>query len=360
MTYFDAKLQQIAIDIINGNGGVSDPIATSLKKGAESNVLSLSLNSIYGSFLLAGEEEILVDEDIEESLIALPSLINGRKNEKRFFFSMTDKRWLVISAFNLLSIPCFTIITLDITKKASPPIRPALFKLSDYFTVQCRKLLMGYIDDISLQNERQLEQFGYERTVLEKIKNFSSEVQCVVLLDEDGFIIHTEGYEDASVDELGGVLARLFHRSNSEIARLELAECDTVTISDIEYTIMIGRIPGTTLAMAISVRGPHAAAYTHFLYAIGLKVLCNYAKNTGKLWGVPVITPPEPTRIRKSWFGPPYLIPKGRFVSKKGGQTFHTPQCSILSRTDTSLLEWFENRTLAIQSGLRPCGSCNP
>ncbi|MCX7727153.1 MAG: roadblock/LC7 domain-containing protein, partial [Chitinispirillaceae bacterium] len=303
---------------------------------------------------------IIGGEDIEESLVSLPALINGRKNEKRFFFSMTEKRWLVISAFTLMSIPCFTIITLDITNKDSSLLRPALFKLSDYFTVQCRKLLQGYVDDISLQNERQLEQFGYEKTVFEKIKNFSSEVQCVVLLDEDGFIIHTEGYNEAAVDELGGVLARLFYRSNSEIARLELAECNTITISDVEYTIMIGRIPGTTLAIAISIRGPHAAAYTHFLYTIGLNVLCNYAKNTGKLWGVPVVTQPSPTRIRKSWFGAPYLIPKGRFVSKKGGQTFHTPQCPILSRTDTSLLDWFENRALAIQSGLRPCGTCNP
>jgi hypothetical protein len=184
-------------------------------------------------------------------------------------------------------------------------------------------------------------------------------VQCAVLLDEDGFIIHSEGHT-GSIDELGGALARLFYRSTHEIARLDCAECTAITLADHEYSIRIGRLSGTSLAFAVSVGGSFAQAQSHFLHTITCDALVAAAKKTGQLWGVSLIDLPAPSRARSSWFGPPWLIPHGKFVGKKGGKSFHVATCQILSKTDTSLLQWFESRAAAIHDGLRPCGACNP
>jgi len=268
----------------------------------------------------------------------------------------------VLSAFTLATLPFFTTLTLDVSDPAGLPIRSALFKLADYFTVQSRKFLQGYFDHVSRQtvaSENSSGQSDVEKNVLRKIIDFSSHVQCAVLLDEDGFIIHAEGCAEP-VDELCGALARLFHRSNQEIARLDCADCIAITLSDQEYTIRIGRLKGTSLVFAVSVSGPHSMPFAHFLHLIASTALTDHAWRSGRLWGVPVAELPEASRIRESWFHPPRLLPHGRFVGKKGGKSFHNVTCQILAKTDPSLLQWFESRAIAMANGMHPCGACNP
>ncbi len=351
----------MAIDLFSKGNGVPEPLAAVFHKTDFRQLLTLSLESIYGSFLTVGADGI-AGSNSERNLKTLPALADEQKNEKRFFFSMSEKRWEVLSAFTLATLPFFTTLTLDISNAASAPVRSGLFKLADYFTVQCRKHLQNYINNLfqqTLSYHQTAGSFVYEKSVLEKMTAFSSDVECAVLLDEDGFIIHTEG-STGSVDELGGALARLFYRSNHEIARLDCAECNAITLADHEYTICIGRLTGTSLAFAVSVGGLHANAYAHFLHTTASAALTDYALRTGQLWGVALASIPEPTRTRKSWFGLPWLVPHGKFVGKKGGKSFHTATCQILAKTDTALLHWFDSRAAAIQDGLRPCGACNP
>ena len=361
MPSFEAILTRMADAVLSNGAGLPEPFAGVLRDAAPKKLLSLSLESVHGPLLAVPPEPSLRSGN-RRNLLALPALVDEENSEKRFFFGMSDRRWEVLSAFTIGNEPFFTTLTLGVSDPSSIPVRSGLFKLADYFTVQCRKLLHRYIENVIDRPAPvgpQTEQYHTEKNILGKLTAFSDQVQCAVLLDEDGFVIHTEG-PAGSVEELSGALARLFYRSNHEIARLDGAECGAITIADHEYTIRIGRLAGTTLALAVSVSGPYALAGARFLHAIGSETLAHYAETTGQLWGVSLVEVPEPARRRASWFGTPGLIPHGRFVGKKGGKSFHTVNCQILSKTDTALLLWFDSRSAAIQQGLRPCGACNP
>lgn len=354
-------LNRMAVDLLSKGTGLSGSLADVLRNTFSKRLLSLSLESVYGPLFTTGDRP-LSSSDNNRNLLALPALVDAHNTEKRFFFAMSDTRWEVLSAFSCNNEPFFTTLTLDISDPSSTAIKSGLFKLVDYFTVQCKKLLQHFIDeaiDSFLLAPPSGEQYVIEKNMLRKLTVFSGQVQCAVLLDEDGFIIHTEG-PTGSVDELGSMLARLFYRSNHAISRLKCTDCSAITITDHEYTIRIGRLPGTSLALAVSICGPYAVGGAHFLHATGSKALVQYAKRTGKLWGVALADIPAPVRKRDSWFGPATLIPHGKFVGKKGGKSFHASTCQILSKTDTGLLTWFDSRSTAIQQGLRPCGVCIP
>ena len=351
----------MAGELLSKGTGLPEPLAGVLRNAYPRHLLTLTLESVNGQLLTTGPRTVSASDN-ERNLLALPALAGEQNSEKRFFFAMSDKRWEVLSAFTIDNEPFFTTLTLDITDAASVPVRSGMFKLADFFTVQCRKLLqifIGTVNRLPEPDSTNSGNFNFEKSVLEKIDSFSDQVQCAVLLDEDGFIIHSEG-SAGSVDELGGALARLFYRSNHEIARLDCAECRAITLSDHEYTIRIGRLPGTSLALAVSAGGNYATAYAHFLHSTGSDALSRYAGKSGQLWGVSLASLPEPARIRESWFGSPSLIPHGKYVGKRGGKSFHTAGCQILAKTDTALLTWFDSRSAAIQQGLRPCGACNP
>ena len=352
---------RLARSILYNGTELPAPLARLLSITETHRYLTLTLESTNGTLLDTGNS-LGKATTSERNIKALPALSGEPKNEKRFFFTMSDTTWEVLSAFTVNSIPYFTTLVLDITGPESAPLRAGLFKLSDYFTVQCRKCLERF-SNLLIQSPvfspDTSESYVFEKNVLRSIIGFSYDVQCAVLLDEDGFIIHTEG-NMSSVEELGGALAGLFYRSNHTIAALETTECTGITLSDREYTIEIGRLPGTSLALAISVNGRFASAYAHFLHDAAAKVLSTFAQQSGMLWGVELAHDVYPTRVRESWFTHPHLVPHGKFVAKRGGKSFHTVTCQILSKTDPAQLQWFDNRASAMQNGLRPCNACNP
>ncbi len=348
-------------DLLGKGAGIPEPLSGILRSAASHHLLTISLESVHGP-LLDTTPHMHSPSDTRRNHLALPVLADKQNSEKRFFFAMTENRWQVLSGFSIDNEPFFTTLTLDAGNPASAALKAGLFRLADYVTVQCKKLLQRYIEtviDCMTSGLPETGNYSVEKSILEKITGYSDQVQCAVLLDEDGFIIHNEG-PAGSVDELGGALARLFYRSNHELARLDCADCSAITLADHEYTIRIGRLFGTSLALAVSMCGPYAVAGAHFLHAIGSETLVQYARQTGQLWGVSLAEHSEPARRRESWFGPPSLIPHGKFVGKKGGNSFHTVDCQILAKTDTHLLTWFESRSAAIRQGHRPCGACNP
>ena len=361
MPTFADTLDRMAVDLLRNGTGLPAPLSSVLQKTYSHQLLRLTLESTQGTFYSTGSENSDTSSN-ERNLKALPALTDERRNEKRFFFSMSDRLWEVRSAFTIETQSFFTTLTLDISDAESLPLRAGLFKLSDYFTVQCRRHLTAFKDALIFHPSSRRDNSdiaSYEKSVLDKVALFSDEVQCAVLLDEDGFIIHSIG-NAGSVNELSGALARLFYRSNHQIARLECTECTAISLADHEYSLKIGRLSGTSLAFAISVGGPFAAAQAHFLHTTAIDALLSAARTRGLLWGVSLADIPEQSRTRSSWFGPPKLIPHGKFVGKKGGKSFHTSTCQILSKTDALQLQWFENRAAAITEGLRPCGACNP
>lgn len=353
-------LVQMAEDLIQKGTGIPAPLSRVLCETSHRRLLSLSLESASGPLLSIGSSTIS-SSGSERNLKALPVLCDEQKNEKRFFFAMTDKTWEVLCAFPLDSQQFFTRLTLDISDNEGTPLRSGIFKIADYFTMQCRKFLQSYLNTlVQLPAASPPEtDTTFEGSVLEKVMAFSSEVQCAMVLDEDGYIVCAEGIT-GPVDGLASALAPLFYRSNNELARLESTDCTAVTLADHEYTIRIGRLPGTALALAISAAGPIANACVNFLHAAASNALSEYGWRTGQLWGIALADTQLSSRIRTSWFEEPQLIPQGKYVARKGGSSFHTSTCRILAKTDTALLTWFDDKTTTTQNGLRPCSTCNP
>lgn len=357
----EETLEHITEDLLSFGTGLPDPLARILRDAPSQELLTLSLESVHGP-LLRSKSTNLFPHNNNWNIKALPVLAEESESDKRFFFSMSDKRWEVLSCCTIGSTNFFTTLTLNVADSRSAPLRSGLFKLSDYFTIQCRNILRQFVSSLitfEAVPKGSSDQHAIEKLLLRQVASFSKGVKCAVLIDEDGFIVHAEG-NAGSVEELGGALARLFYRSKREINMLDTADLSAITLADYEYTIRIGRLPGTTLALAVSGGGPFAAAQVHFLHAVASDALIAYTSSAGNLWGVPINPPIGQMRIRESWFTHPRLVPQGKFVGKEGGKSFHVPNCQILFKTDTSQLCWFNSRAAAIKSGLQPCGSCNP
>jgi hypothetical protein len=357
MPSFEHRLSQAIAELRRGEAGMVDVLSALVRQLRDNDLLSFSLESTHGPIYTDGPLCGPTAAGDENNLAALPALTCERNTKKRFFCTMTERRWEVLSAFTL-GQPFFTTLTLDISDPTGAALRAGLFKLADLFTSQCRRLMQWHISGIAELAQAE-EQFPFEKAVLRQVVNFSPSVQCALLIDDDGFIVHTEG-GDGLVDELGSVLARLFYRCRRVPCLLDGADYSAITLSDPEFTIRIGRLTGTTLAFAVSVGGPFATAAAHFLHAFASDALCAHALEEGCLWGVATTPHRDPARIRTSWFSAPRLVARGKFVGKKGGKSFHAIDCQILARTDPSRLDWFDARAAAIAKGLRPCGACNP
>jgi hypothetical protein len=341
--------------------GVPEPLSGAIRSAAGRNLLSLTLESVHGPILHAGPDHVS-SAGTERDLKALPVLSDEQKSEKRFLFAMTDRHWEVLSAFTIDSRPYYTRVTLDISDPAGAPLRSGIFKIADYFTTQCRKHLQSFINVLVQRTTGTSPSdvdITFERSILEKAMTFSSQIQCALVLGEDGYIVHAEG-SAGPVDGLAAALAPLYYRSSREIAALGCADCSAITLADREYTIRTGRIAGTALLHAVSAAGPSANAIVNFTHAAVSDALSEYGWRTGQLWGVKVAGIPLSSRVRTSWFADPELVPQGRFVMRRGSNAFHTSACPILAGTDTALLSWFNEKDEAARGGLRPCGTCNP
>jgi hypothetical protein len=357
----EEQIESMGINLLTKGSGVHDSLAAVLKQTFTNRLLNFSLESLDGLFIAIGsvtDGEL----DAENHKIALPILSKECKNDKRFLLSITDKKWNLLTAFTIDQFPWFTSITLDITSNASIPIRSGLFRLADFFTIQCKKHLQQFLHNLHENTNtgmHQADHLLFEKSVLNKIASFSSRVKCAMLLDEDGYVLHAVGIEGA-IKELGSALANLFHRSTNELSRLNATECTSINLSDFEYTIQLGKITGTTLLIAISVSGANANVLARFLFTVAQNALLHHLHQSGIICGIPFPQPIVHLRERYSWLNPPVLVPKGVFAQKNGATTFHTPDCQLLGATDASLLQWHKTKNEALQKRLRPCAVCNP
>lgn len=357
----ETMFENIVTDLLDKGISNSGPLLGPQWRRYDKPLLTFSLESTHGPFFTFG----VTDQDISDeirNIDTLPVLTEGGKKNKRFLFTINNHSWETISAFTLETIPFFTTLTLDVSDPVSHPARTGFLKLADNFSFQCRNLLKEFIKSLynwPSTSYRSDEPFVIEKSILQKIIKFSQHTLSVVLLDEDGFIIHKEGHAELA-DELSSTLSRFFSRSNREISRLECADCRAITLTDSEYTIRIGQLTGTSLKLAILVNGPCAIAFTRILHSIASGALTSYAKHNGQLWGIQFVESPKPARIRNWWFKRPVLFPHGKFVGKEGRMSFHTPTCQSLAKSNPVRLHWFESRGSAIENGWRPCNICNP
>jgi hypothetical protein len=357
----EQQIVSIGNNLLTKGSGVQGSLAAVLKQTFADKLLSFSLETLDGQLLSVGSE-IDTESDAKNRTIAFPFLSEEHKKDKRFLFSVTDKKWNVLTTFSTGSFQWFTNVILDSTSNASIPIRSGLFKLADYFSIQCKKYLQQFLFTLTEKKDDAFQDanpFFLEKTLLSKITTFSSKVKCVVLLDEYGYIFHSAGM-DGAVNDLGSALAALFCRSSIELSRLTLTNCSSINLSDREYTIYLGKIPGTTLLIAISATGKNANVLTRFLYTAALDALSIHLQQSGTIFGIPYSHTDEPLRKRNSWLHPPSLIPKGIFVGKIGASTFHTHDCQLLTTTDASQLQWYKTKSEVLQMGLRSCSVCNP
>lgn len=361
MPSVEEQIERMVTDLLTRGVGVQNPLAEVLKQAFSSKLIACRLESTDGAFVASTHSSNEHQSELTKESV-LPLFADKQHQGRTFLFSMTDTTWTVFTAFYAGVYPWFTTVTLDASTAASTPLKPGLFKLADYFTAQCKKQLHQFLASLSpgqFRATRFTDATTYEQTVLEHAVQFSSKVKSVVLLDEDGFVLASAGM-DGAVTDLGAALARLFYRSTVELARLDATECTSITLSDHEYTIHMGKIRGTTLTCAISANGSNAQVIARFLLDALLDAFHQYIELNGNLCGVPAALTADPLRSKVSWFTPSTLVRKGMLVQKSGAASFHTPYCQMLATTDAATLSWYQNKNQALQAGLRPCSVCNP
>ena len=341
--------------------GAKDSLSSILRQPFSSKLLSLALDSSDGTLLSLGPQCVSTKYARQKmSLHSAP--VHDPKNEKRFLFSMTQTQWDVLTALNVGPFSWFTLVTLDISSTASTPLKSGIFKLADYFTMQCRTFLYSFLTEIAALCTSAGSSFtktAPEQELLDKIAGFSSEIQSILLLNENGSLIYHSGSLPPP-EELAHSLIQFHHRSNSLLPSSTPAPFEAITLSDNEYTVEIGRIRGTNLLIVISACGDNALATSRFIRKIALDAFHERLKITGSIAGIKRIPPLNTCRVQDSWFSPPRVIPQGIFAGIIGTALFHDPQCRALSKVSDEQIIWFHQRSEPLQYRLQPCQICDP
>jgi hypothetical protein len=293
---------------------------------------------------------------------AFQVIVPEDSTNKRFIFSTSQKNMNVISCFLVNGSPFFATIALSDPQKVRQCLSAGIINLLGMICIRCQTVLAGYIQQL-------LKPIGEpvpysiphcrEKLVVKQIAEYSDEVNCTALIDADGFILNAQGNTE-EVEKTASNVARFHQRCIRELGLKKTVKINSETFSCERNTVLVGQIRHTSLALAISTRGPHSKSLASFLFGLAQSAFGAIIETGGTLWGVRTETEKEPARLRNSWFGTAQLIPKGKCASKKGGKTFHFATCRILLKSEDDDLNWYERRADAIRAGLMPCKSCNP
>jgi hypothetical protein len=361
MKYIDEELLKVILEILKEGSGFNDPIAQALRTAYQKKDIQFSLRSKFGPL-------ITTDSNIPESFSsswkqnAFQVLKPDGGDTQKFIFSISSKTWEVLSCFTVNNAPFYTTITLNQADSTEQCLRAGIIKLMSSVSTRCLAVLKDYLQQLLNHNDDEFpsdDPYKKEKQVFRQIAEFSKNVNCVALIDNDGFILNTQGsLED--VEKIASHLARFHQRCFRELSYLGNTNLRSEIFSCEGTSVLIGHIERTHLALAISVQGVHARSYASLLFELAQIALAAIADEKGALWGSTIEKKSDAIRVRTSWFGAAQLVAQGRFVAKKGGKSFHLYSCKSLLKSEEDSFDWFEKRADAIRSGLIPCKSCNP
>jgi len=351
----EEQIVSMGNDLITKGAGASPSLASLLAQPGTSKQLSFCLYSDDGRFVYIGPLPEAIPSSTLHREKQVPPVADSTP-DKHFVLSMTPTQWHVHSSFTTGTYTWYSTVTLDITSPSSTPLRGSLFKIADYFTSQCRVLLRAYVANVTSLAHNVSEP---AKELLEKLTSFSSQVKSAMLLDAKGKILSHFGNTAPSAD-LGKALATMFSQTKNELFIRGTISCESFTICDHEYTIIIAKITNANLYVVVSSTGPRALVISRFLAVVGESACVDTLLKRGHLAGIPAETYNHPLRIQESWFTRPLPTPQGILAGIQGSPLFHMPECQALYRAIDDDIIWFQRRSEPLHHGLHPCPTCEP
>jgi hypothetical protein len=360
MKRIENELEQAINSVFETGAGLSEHLQSAVIEANKHAHIFFSLQSKHGIILTtAPEPPQLISKTWEQN--ALKAIAPENEGTKRFIFSIAPMIWDVITCFQVNDSAFYATIAILKPQEVQQNLCAGIIKLLDLLCNRCRTILLDFVNQLtgaSDESDDATIPHYRETMIFKQITEFSNKVKCTALIDNDGFILNTQG--SIEVEKTASHLALFHQRCIRELAVERYAHVQSETFSCGDNSVLIGQIQHTNLALAIFVQGKNSKPIVSFLFDTAHSALVLIAQRSNHLWGAPLDAMIEPTRIRDSWFSPAQLAPKGKFVGKKSGKTFHFSTCNILTKSDDKNLEWFDKRVDAIKAGLSPCKSCNP
>jgi hypothetical protein len=361
MKFIDEELLRVVLEVLKEGIGFNDPIAQALRTAYQKKDIHFSLRSKFGS-LIATDCKMSESFSLSWKQNAFQVLKPEGDDTQKFIFSISSKLWEVLSCFTVNNFAFYTTITLNQADSTEQCLRAGIIKLMSSVSTRCLAVLNDFMQQLLKRSGDEIssdDPYKKEKQVFQRIAEFSKNVNCVALIDNDGFILNTCGSLE-EVEKIASHLARFHKRCFRELSCLGNTNLRSEIFSCEGMSVLIGHIERTHLALAISVQGEYARSYASLLFELAQIALAAITAEKGTLWGSTIEKKSEAIRVRTSWFGAAQLVAQGKFVAKKTGKSFHLYSCKSLLKSEEDSFNWFEKRADAIRSGLIPCKSCNP
>ncbi|MBD3344717.1 MAG: hypothetical protein GF401_06610 [Chitinivibrionales bacterium] len=358
MTAAESLLAKIAVSIVTDGAGLPEKVKHPLREAQAQRVIGLSLESNYGPLVGICPGTSVTDGWDRN---AIHSFTPSSKTNKRFGISIAADSWEAVSCFTVGGLPFYSRVQLHKPKGIHDSIREQVVTILDHFSLRCRNVLKDYLNELMRiwPEPGEEEIYWVEKNIIRKTAGFSKAIDCVALIDSDGFILESSGNAD-TVEEIAGKLGMFYHRTKRAIVETGAKRVECVSLSNAQAAVITGPVKNTGLILALSARGGNAPVIAPFVNDCAHRAFGKLARNFNGIWGTSVIGEQKPLQIRESWFSPPRLIAQGNYVGVAGRNTFHVPSCLTLTSTKVEHLQWFDKRSDAIRDSLTPCKSCNP
>jgi hypothetical protein len=359
MIHIEEALEKVINSVFENGEGLGEPLRLAVIEANIKKNIFFSLQLKYGIIFSTNFDRSILNSNAWEQN-ALQSLAPDAQGTKRFIFSMAQAMWDVLSCFKINDSLFYGTIAIINPQQVQPSLCVGIIKLLDLLCNRCKAVLSDFFKQLNAfpgEPDQTTIPHCQETMIFKRIMEFSGKVQCIALIDNDGFILHTQG--SIEVEKIASHLALFHKRCVRELAEEGYANVRSEMFSCDDSTILIGHIQQSNLALAIVVKGRNFKPIASLLFDAAHGALGSISQKTNLLWGAPVNAQIQPVRIRDSWFSPTRLAPKGNFVGIISGKSFHYASCKVLSKSEDNL-EWFDKRGDAIRAGLSPCKSCNP
>lgn len=292
----------------------------------------------------------------------LPVFIPKNEDEELFGMFYSSDKWVLLSSFNIDTMLFYTSLILKDPPCDNYALRFEIQAILDCFNKKCKKVLRNYIDTIRNQNQKCIDRkklHKIEKYILDFISSYSHSIDCIALLDTDGFLLEYSG-NASEFEHVYHNLVLFYDRSIRELNRLQEAYPNCLHFASDTETVIIGKLNNTNVYLVLSCTGENCNPLIRLLYTIAHKALEYQIQTTEKLLGFSTEPINKVFRERTSWLNPPTLIPKKKYVRRIKTKTFHIFSCTSLSRSEDRNLEWFKTKSEAIKLGLAPCNTCHP
>lgn len=258
-----------------------------------------------------------------------------------------------VTSFSAMSIGFCARLCLPPLDESDRALRFELLAIVDCFALAANRAIDAFAREIMspvmINGNDSATPGPYAVSVIEKALQLSSEIECLVLLDGDGFSLCSAG-DNEKADGLAGECALFGNRAAAAVEEITRFAVKSMTIASNNRSILIGQMPEKDLYLGISACGPHTDVKVEVLYGMILSAMGQFVTAESAI---------DATGNANQW-GHKDKVTRARYLSVNGSAVFHTPRCTMVDGEPGKKFRRFVGRAEAMQSGMQPCSICNP